>query len=360
MTGRRLIVIGLAPLAVFFAGCPSPQSGPDAGFVAGDAQEAALDAANSPTDAGDSDASPAQDAGASDDAGSIECQPACLPDQRCDATRRPPACIELCNYPIGCRPDEDNPFAADTLKFEVCNHETSLCEPVTCNGVQCQFGQTCLNLQTASYDSSAECTCFPDFTGPYGEFFVDTCAYYSQICTIDFRRLEPASCRLPRIGEPCGPQLEGPECDQEGTDGTNAGMECVDGLCWQWCEESSACRDPKSKCTVKSSQMEQGTHAKHCQTNYCLDPSGVEIPDVPTDRNGYFAACSSSTDDDGTCWPEPAWFGVIADIGICAQNGLVAENGECDPDARRPHLDEMCGPSLYCQKADPIGASGYL
>jgi hypothetical protein len=49
------------------------------------------------------------------------------------------------------------------------------CEPITCNGVQCQFGETCFNWNTAEFDTSVDCTRIPYAQDSHGNYIQDTC-----------------------------------------------------------------------------------------------------------------------------------------------------------------------------------------
>ncbi len=280
-----------------------------------------------------------------------DCQPVCSSTQTCDQSQTPPACVELCNPPGGCRA----PTAwwdGTAVSFEQCHPDqadspTTGCEPISCGGEQCEPGQTCLDLASLQFDPGMPCSCIPDTTTPlFGEAVQsDTCKPYGRICDWDYNGTVslPAKCRLPgrsRVPlqwEPCLPAVgceEGYACHPEFQ------------ICMQSCETTADCLDPLTEC------VDTG-EAKYCNYQRCTDGA------LGSDLDRMFAPCDAQGTGDGTCIPvwntykfTPEQSGVI---GLCQQAGHAGTGQgrtSCDPDARRPALEAMCPVGQFC---DPWG-----
>ncbi len=155
----------LAPLLLLLlAGCGSREFGVaiDNDIDAGD--DSALDAG---TDAGRRNA---QWTG-----GDPSCDPPCPSGTRCgvDPDRGILHCAHICNPPHGCELPE------------ACDEDTRRCGAPVCNGVQCEQGQDCIDLETGNRNARrAVCTCVKYQLASDGGVLPDSdsCLGYGKVC----------------------------------------------------------------------------------------------------------------------------------------------------------------------------------
>ncbi|MGI5863031.1 MAG: hypothetical protein ACOX6T_13350 [Myxococcales bacterium] len=277
------------------------------------------------------------------------CDPACRSGQRCDKTQVPAVCKEICNPPAGC-----------LAGWEVCNEETEQCEPLSCGSNKCEFGQGCFNPNTMN-PGGTTCTCLParpkdptarPDTCESVEMLPDTCEVYGMVC--DYNEDAPAAskCKLPGVYDSCLPSI-----------GCEEGLDCVDdgrgGTCMQPCETTENCGDIADLCWPDDGSP----NANHCITNFCAIPFnyGAEERDLyfqpcPTLMAGETADPSTWT---GTCVPLSLCYNSqLTDVGLCFQAGTAPSHGQCDPDADRSNLEEMCPVNQLCTGVMPSETEG--
>lgn len=295
----RLSAEGLAPLACLLAALGCAQGGAGAGDAQGLADGGA----------------PAPDAGGA--CGAAECGSA----QRCDRSVSPPACIEICNPPAGCRPG-----------WETCELQSGACSALACGAGPCQLGQGCFDPATLAPSAGAGsvCTCLPKAFG--AEARGDSCAPYGTVCGYDPASKAAAACRRPREFEGCRPAV-----------GCGDGLGCAStpsgGLCLRSCAKAEDCPKPTEYCDVMDG---------HCWTNECARPDRSA-----SERERYFKPCDAAGAADGTCLPVA---GPSGEVGLCFQGGSAPSHGACDPAADRANPSGICPVGELCQTAS--GADG--
>ncbi len=268
------------------------------------------------------------DAGAADGGacGSAVCGPA----QQCDRTVTPPACVELCDAPAGCRPG-----------WETCNAQSGTCGPVACGSATCQLGQGCFDPATlvAADGASSACTCLPKLVDAATGSPVrqDSCAPYGGVCPYDASAKAAAACRKPLEFESC---LAAAGCA--------SGLGCVTtssgGLCLQTCSRGGDCKSITEYCEVMDG---------HCWINECARPD-----QRAAERERYLKPCASAGAADGTCLPV---MGSVGEVGLCFQGGSAPSHGACDLGADRAEPSGLCPVGELClpgSGADGGGAQG--
>ncbi|MFN7130752.1 MAG: hypothetical protein ACK4N5_01640 [Myxococcales bacterium] len=257
------------------------------------------------------------------------CEPACTDSQRCNTELPTPECEEVCNTPTGCNPC-----------YEKGNVQTATCEPVTCNGAQCERGQGCLDITVSNFArdvANAVCSCHPAYN-ERDKSYPDSCAAYGMVCEFD-RTASPrkaTKCTAPREGQPC---IQSVGC------ATIPGvtLECrnVGGrdVCTRSCTSAADCPGATDTC---------GTNG-FCELNFC-----ARNPDGSLDRSKLLGPCNAVGTNDGTCIPQ-----VIngREVGVCHQSGSAATGEECAPSGLRTAPDKLCGVGSVCEavQADANG-----
>lgn len=252
----------------------------------------------------------------------LQCDPACSPTQKCEKVGEEAVCIEICNAPHGCYPG-----------FEVCNTETAECEPITCNGAQCERGQTCVDPSRSDFPRDGEaavCSCTPAYRTGQVEH-LDSCNAYGMVCAFNRATRAPASCVMPGEGDPCIPSIG---CDQTGVT-----LECrsigSSMICARKCSSADECPLATDTCAPSG----------FCEPNLC-----ARRQDGSLDRSKLFGPCDARGTGDGTCLPRRI---RGSDSALCVQNGTADVGDECSPEATRAEADKLCGAGQVCEGIQP-------
>ncbi len=250
----------------------------------------------------------------------------CGAAQRCDETVSPPACVEICNAPSGCRPG-----------WETCDFQSGTCAPLQCGAGPCHLGQGCFDPATFAprAGEGSACTCLPKVLDPASGALrqQDSCAAYGMVCAYDPATKAAASCRKPREFEGCRSSVG---C----ADGLGCVLTTAGGLCLQSCEEAKDCRKVTEYCEPRDG---------HCWPNECARPARSA-----SERARYFQPCAAAGAADGTCLPVTSDLG---EVGLCFQAGSAPSHGPCDPSADRATPSGLCPVGEVCW-ATGAGADG--
>lgn len=270
----------------------------------------------------------------------------CPAGQRCDTSGVPASCKEICNDPYGCAP-----------RVESCNETTGKCETVSCGAARCEPGQGCFNPRTGATGAGALCTCLPE--GIPSVDAADTCRVYGMVCDFDENAPAASRCKVPGLWEACD-KAAAPPC--EGT------LDCADYtgegehfFCMVRCAGNGDCGSDTGSYCAPAGQYGAG----HCDDNLCSIPESWGGQHLSEDewRSLFFGKCSTFTKGEdvnapatlkGTCVPYARVHeGQRITYGVCEEFGLVAPGGECDPEAGRESLDQVCGFNESCHGIQP-------
>jgi hypothetical protein len=231
------------------------------------------------------------------------------------------------------------------MPWEVCNTQTTECEPVSCDEGVCTLGQSCISFASYTFDPPSACTCLPQLTLrlPSGSTYKirDTCAPYGKICAFDVAaavagKAKPASCRLPTEWENCSTRV-----------GCEKGFVCNPeyGVCMRTCTQTEDCPSRATYCSEDH----------YCENNICANPA----ENGDSDRAKFFASCDALGSGDGIC--APVYNDAGDAYGLCLQTGCVGATCSgggsgrlyCDPAAERPVLEAMCPGAEMCVGIEP-------
>lgn len=278
------------------------------------------------------------------DASTPPCSLPCPLGDECVVVNDAPACRSVCNPP--CPNVTDQGWYCDVPTRTCKRHESPRCGP-------CERGQNCFDLAGVltgdpQEDASAPCTCLPAFVSTAtGEVLrEDSCEAFGLVCRMDLQHPSPTACSMPREFELCQRSVG---CD-DALDCKPSFFYEEDGeyRCVRPCTKTSDCPHPDMKCWSNDSRYPPGLRL-HCYFNQlCAEDSKTGR----TDPTKYFSACTATTTSDGQCLPYNVALNQDS-FGMCRQTGTAPSLGECDPNAVRPNLSQMCPRGEYCEPIMP-------
>jgi hypothetical protein len=272
----------------------------------------------------------------------------CSSSQSCQGSM----CVELCTpvCPSGWQCNTSSPAGCSTHNPPDCSCTPQL---VSCNGTQCQVGQTC---QAGTCSCSAATICDSSTTPACATqtYVDDTCFKFGMNCNPT-----TGQCVLPADMDHCSPLT--------GCVGFDAGLDCIDmyttqdstgGMvpayrCSRKCNSITDCVTPFTSCYTTVPQGFDPPVMDHCSWNPCTTPyttcagiaanSGTCIPISPDDWE------DRSTGSAGINFP------YVLELSACFENGTANANGNCNPSAGRQvdgGLSGLCPSGAVCVAID--------